>query len=322
MKKNNRRRKPAILFILLLTLCSLIVFGQYTCASWVEEEEGMKYEDEDGEFTVGFAEIDGSLYYFNGDGYLVTGKFYDSDTNAYYYADKEGIVQVGVIQNKRYFYLTDETGKIQTGFIEYDGKRYYFNDNAQMLTGWFKYGEQWYYADTDGSLQTGFITLDGYRYYLKEDGTRVSDAVMQIEGATYVFNQDGSIDENATAMYPVYQYMEQLRKENGAGGLALNAKVQACAMLRAAGLVQGFQSETGTASPVETLLKNRGIKCGGGYEFSYGGIEEYSVERLISDMEKDNNLIEALGDSTVKELGLGMYEKDNIIYYDIIFIRN
>ena len=43
------------------------------------------------------------------------------------------------------------------------------------------------------------------RYYLGEDGIRVSNAVMEIEGITYIFNQDGSVDENATAFISAFE---------------------------------------------------------------------------------------------------------------------
>ena len=101
----------------------------------------------------------------------------------------------------------------------------------------------------------------------------------------------------------------------------MNSKVQACAVLRAADLVNGYgQTESDTGTTLEALLRNRGVKCSGGYEFSYGGVADYGIERLIADMEKDLNLMQVVKDGTVSETGLGIYEKDGIYYYDIIFI--
>lgn len=296
----------------------VLLLGHSSLASWIEIDNGTKYELEGGNYATGFSEIDGKRYYFDKDGYLVKGKFYVEAEDAYYYADKKGVIQTGIIQTKKVFYIADETGKLQTGFMEYEGKRYYFGTDAKLVTGWFQSEGSWYYADDQGVVLTGFLTLDGYRYYLNEDGARVSDAVMEIDGVTYIFNSDGSVDENATALYPVYQYIFQTRKEKELSNILMNTKVQACAILRAADLVNGYVTDEGDA--IERLLRNRGVKCSGGYEFSYGGVEGYDLERLCSDMQKDTNLAAVLSEADVTEVGLGVYQQDEICYYDIIFV--
>ena len=103
--------------------------------------------------------------------------------------------------------------------------------------------------------------------------------------------------------------------------IILNSKVQACAILRASALVDGFQSYLGQEEDLERLLKSRGIKCNGGYEFSYGGTENYDLSTFLSDLKKDWNLLSVLEENESFEVGLGMYEKDSIMYFDIIFIR-
>lgn len=312
-----------IILAVFLAFFGILLFKQQSFASWIQEENGRKYEKEDGNYATGFVEIENERYYFNENGYLVMGKFYVEDEKAYYYADKKGVIQTGVIKTKNGFYIADGNGRIQTGFVEYNNKRYYFNDKAEMVTGWFKAEDNWYYADDSGVIMTGFVTLDGYRYYLNSDGTRVSDTTMEIDGVTYIFNQDGSIDENATFMYPVYQYLSNKRVAAGEGNnIEMNAKVQACAILRASDLKNGYSENQEENTSVETLLKNRGVKCSGGYEFSYGGIEGYGIEQLLADMEKDINLLNVLKETSVKEVGLGLYQENNIYYYDIIFICN
>ena len=189
-----------------------------------------------------------------------------------------------------------------------------------MLTGWFKYEQNWYYADAQGVLMTGLVTIEGYRYYLNADGTRVSDATMEIDGITYVFNKDGSIDENATMLYPVYEYINQIRKTNDLPEITMDTKVQACAILRAADLQEGYGNSNDAAGSVQDLLRNRGVMCSSGYEFSYGGIEEYTIDRLISDMGKDLNIIQILKQKDLSAVGLGVYEQDGISYFDILFV--
>lgn len=324
MKKKKKNKKHiaahviAIVSILVIA-GSVLLFKQQSFASWVAEEDGIRYENEDGEFAVGFTEIEEKRYYFDEDGYLVKGKFYVKDEDAYYYSDKDGVVQTGVIKTKKVFYITDAQGKIQTGFVDYDNQRYYFNSNAELITGWFKFEENWYYADDQGVIMTGFLVLDGYRYYLNPDGTRVSDTTVAIDGITYIFNKDGSIDENATTLYPVYECLNQMRTGFGKIVLSMNSKVQACAILRASDLVNGYQ-QTGETTSLETLLKNRGVLCAGGYEFSYGGIEDYGIDRLMEDMKKDLNLAQLMQNDSISDMGLGVYEQNGIYYYDMIFI--
>ena len=320
MKKYRRSKHIMAIGMTTVTVAfiSLFLFGNKSYASWIETENGTKYELENGEYATGFSEIDGNRYYFNDDGYLQTGKFYVEAEDAYYYANKRGIIQTGTIKTKKVFYVADEAGKLQSGFVEYENNRYYFGKGVNLMTGWFQVDGNWYYADDQGVIMTGFLTLDGYRYYLNEDGVRISDAAMEFDGITYIFNADGSVDENATTLYPIYQYISQKRKADNLQDILMNSKVQACAILRASDLVNGYA--VGEETSIERLLKNRGVKCSGGYEFSYGGVEEYGIDKLLSDMEKDLNLTNVLCKQTVTEVGLGFYEKDNIFYYDIIFI--
>ncbi|MBQ9984442.1 MAG: hypothetical protein IJP29_07615 [Lachnospiraceae bacterium] len=286
-----------------------------TYASWVEEENGIKYLQEDGQYAVGFEDIEEKRYYFDSEGHLVTGKFYVEKEGAYYYSDETGALQYGVIQTEEYFFITDEMGRIRTGFVEHDGARYYFNGIGEVVTGWFQYEDDWYYADYTGVVQTGFVTVDGYRYYLNEMGKRVEDTVLELEGVTYIFNSDGSVDENATMLYPVIVYLNEIRSENGLSELSWHSELTTCAILRSAQFVDGFLVEM----PIEDILINRGVICKRGYELAYGGTEDYNIDMLLQHMKQDTNLRGILSNAEISDVGLGIYEKDNIYYYSIIF---
>ena len=326
--KSNRQKKYNITFYaskMLLAVFAgvmgVVLFaGFHSSASWVKEQEGTRYEEQEGEFVIGVRDIDGQRYYFNEEGYLVTGKFYVPEEEAYYYADKKGKIASGVIRTKKVFYVTDDTGRIQTGFVDYENQRYFFDASAELVRGWFKSEDDWYYADDNGVVMTGFLVVDGYRYYLNQEGVRVSDGVEVIDGVTYVFNKDGSIDENATTLYPVYEFMNGIRTDSGREVMSMNIKVQSCAVLRAAELMNGYVENMDSASSLRSLLNQRGVSCNGGYELSYGGIEGYGIERLIEDMGKDRNLMRLLQEETAMEVGMGVYEQDGICYYDLVFI--
>lgn len=326
MLRKQTLKDKIILTIIIVCIAIVgftMIFKQRSFASWKEGETGIQYEDENGELVKGFYNLDENLYFFDENGYLVTGKFFCEDNQKYYYADDSGVVQTGIIKLKDKFYIADDSGVIQTGFVEYENQRYFFDGAANMVRGWFKSEGNWYYANEEGIIMTGFISNEGYRYYLNPDGTRVSDTIMEIDGQTYVFNKDGSIDENATTMYPVYQYLlDKHLSFEGNAPIEMNLKVQACAILRASDLRNGYISSQEENSALQNLLKNRGVKCAGGYEFSYGGVADYGIERLIADMEKDYNLQQILLNPFISGVGLGLHSVDNFFYYDIIFICN
>lgn len=318
---NNRKLRNRILTgIAVLGIAGLLLWKQPTYAAWQQQEDGsVYYADENGQIVTGFQEIDGERYYFDSNGYLQTGKFYVKDQDAYYYSNKKGILATeGVVSTKNGFYVVDADGKIQTGFIDQDGARYYFDSTATMVKGWYKAEDNWYYADENGRMCTGLVTIDGYRYYLGTDGVRVSNTVMELDGATYVFNEDGSVDENATALYPVYQNINAVRVQNSYAELRQDVKVQACAIVRAGTLKDGFEATP--EGTLENLLKNRGVACNNGYEFSYGGVANYGIDRLIQDMNQDSRLQQALQDESVTAVGIGMNQQGDMFYYDIILI--
>lgn len=319
-KKCDKSKYAALCLTGILIFCAVLFLQQKSFAAWKESEQGKMYEDENGTPVTGFYEIEGQLYHFSKQGYLETGKFYDEEKAAYFYSDGDGVVQTGTVETEEGFYVTDETGIIQTGFLEYQGNRYYFAENAEMVTGWFQVSGDWYYADDSGIVMTGFLELSGYRYYLDANGVRICDQTMEIDGVCYVFNADGSVDENATLLYDVYQYLQANRAKNPElGTITQSAKVQACAILRASELVEGYQVTEET--DIEILLKNRGVMCQGGYEFSYGGIPGYDVDRLLVHLEKDVNFQNVLKNPDVKEVGLGVHEEGDIYYFDFIFTK-
>ncbi len=319
MRTTNKILRNLKLLVILIIIGVLSFFtNNQVDASWKEDDDGMRYELDDGEDAVGFQEIDDKLYYFDEDGYMQIGKIYIASDDAYYYADKKGIIQIGVIDTDDVFYITDESGKIKTGFVEYDGHIYYYNARAERAIGWFEVDDDWYYTDKNGAINTGFVTINDARYYFGEDGKRVSDTVMDIDGTTYIFSSDGSVDENATMLYPVYQYISQTRANLGLSEVLIDTKIQTCALLRAQGLVEGYANSS--QQDVENMIKNRGVKSLGGYEFAYGGISDYGIDLLISNLQQDDRFQSALRDSTVNNVGIGIYSEDSVNYFDIILV--
>lgn len=310
-----------VLCFVFVLIFGIILTTKPLYADWEEEVGKKRYQKENGVYATGFTDIDGQRYYFDSDGYLTIGKFYDVDTDAYYYADADGVIQVGVIQEEKHFYITDEMGRLSVGFAQTGGSRYYFDESAELVTGWFTDSGKWYYAAENGVLLTGLLELEGKQYYLQADGVMLANTVVELSGKQYVLREDGSVDEMATAMYPLYSYLNQCRKENGNNELVTDFGVQAVAVQRAETLSAGYQNSGQEDIVLQELLDRHGVSSTGGYELAYGGVPDYSVERLCMDMAKDEALQQILKQDAVTAAGAAFYEQDGMIYYDIILIK-
>ena len=106
---------------------------------------------------VGWTQIDGSWYYFNDDGELVTGTETDGQYN---------------------------------GWKDIDSNRYYLMEDGKMLEGWHCIGGNWYFLSRAG-LRTGWLRSDGSWYYLDDNGVMVADATRKIDGKVYEFAKNG-----------------------------------------------------------------------------------------------------------------------------------
>lgn len=156
--------------------------------------------------------INGKLYVFDYDGYLMTGSFVRWGTR--YTTDSDGaVVKQEEIPDGWYYgdgnwyytvngegydgWLGDyylENGYMRYNeFVEYDGKIYYLTPNGLCLrNGWYETRyEGWIYAKADGSLvcsqwmQSGSTWYYFYGYYM------VQDTVEWIDGEYHVFDENG-----------------------------------------------------------------------------------------------------------------------------------
>ena len=139
--------------------------------------------------------INGKWYYFDQDGYTITGMYKPEDGfNRYLHPDYKGAMQVGgwFQAADRQWYLADGYGRILTGWQEADGKWYYLDPekDGQMakdtivpdwngkhyVDGWgimqknciVDFEGKQYYADGWGVIQTGWINTGG-KWYCADD---------------------------------------------------------------------------------------------------------------------------------------------------------
>lgn len=92
---------------------------------------------------------------------------------AYYYADENGCLQTGFIEDpdtgRTYYAGMDYV--LASGWMELDGKRYYCNPDGVVQKGWEVIdGQQYYFSPKDYTMQTGTIQCAGITYHLDENG--------------------------------------------------------------------------------------------------------------------------------------------------------
>ena len=129
-------------------------------AGWGKGPNGKWYQHADGSYAVGWEQIEGLWYYFNENGIMCTGWFWDKDIKAWYYLDPS-------------------TGVMHKGkAIQVSGKWYYLDGYGRMLTGW--------HTDEGDGLPRYLDPKDGYMYVSRE---------AEIDGKTWGFDGYGRASE-------------------------------------------------------------------------------------------------------------------------------
>lgn len=153
---------------------------------WKRNSTGWWYVRSDGSYPKEkFEKIDGTWYYFDGSGYMLSDKWKKHSDGKWYYLDPSGAMATGwkKIDGKWYYLLP--SGAMATGWALIANKWYYFKETGAMATGWVKYKDHWYYLDAkDGDMKSKqFIkSADGTGwYYLKPDGTMADKPEFTVE---------------------------------------------------------------------------------------------------------------------------------------------
>ena len=143
------------------------------------------YFDADGYMVTGWSIIESNWYYFNASGCMVSnqwiGNYYlGSDGvmarntwigNAY--VDANGIwVPNRWINNGRWSYRYGDGTYARNKFETINGSTYYFDDAGYMVTGWYFIESNWYYFNASGCMVTNAWVGN---YYLGSDGVMATN---------------------------------------------------------------------------------------------------------------------------------------------------
>lgn len=127
--------------------------GSKTSGKWVTSNGKIKYKNANGKYVVKkFKKINGYWYYFDADGYIVTG--------------------LRTINNKNYYFSSTGKagvkGRLLTGWRKIRGKKYYFRTSGKSGVIGSAYKSEW-------------VTIDGVSYYFNIDGSLNSNTMTEEE---------------------------------------------------------------------------------------------------------------------------------------------
>ncbi len=193
---------------------------------WYQEDGHWKYRLKDGQMAIGWKEISGATYFFNGKGQMQSGRWvhvndgWDLHSDGdWYYLNTDGKMHIGgwfyhdntwyYIQSngaRRYNelaeiggqkYLFDKDGKMLTGLQVFKGKKMLFASSGALQTegtasSWQKLGSNWYYYDEDGLRTVGLKKINGLTYYFDNNGIMQTGWAM-IEGHWNYFASSGAM---------------------------------------------------------------------------------------------------------------------------------
>ena len=194
------------------TSSSLQATGNKT--GWVKVGDGYKYQKGTTYVANQMLTISGETYYFDSNGYRVTGfksiggKTYYFDGSGkrlyrwkrinnkkYYFDPIDGHMHTGwewVEENDAWYYLSTKYGYLLEGWISVGGKMYYLTPNDfYAKTGWQTIsGRKYYFHPTDAYMYTGWQTIGGKKYYFGTNGVMVT-GTQTINGQVCTFNSSG-----------------------------------------------------------------------------------------------------------------------------------
>ena len=171
---------------------------------WYQEGGYWKYRLRDGEMAIGWREIDGATYFFNGKGQMQAGRWLhlndDWGENAKgndYYLNSNGKMQTGgwFKLEGSWYYIQSNGARRFSELSEIGGKKYLFAEDGKMLTGYQVFNGKKMFFSESGALQTAgkpltWQKIDSDWYFYDEDGLKTIGK-KNINGSTYYFNQEG-----------------------------------------------------------------------------------------------------------------------------------
>ena len=116
----------------------------------------------------------GQWYYFNAEGYMVSGWLYWNNNWYYLGGPDDGVMKTGWQYINNQWYYLGPNGDMYYGWHYINNQWYYFGESydGAMKYGWLYWNNDWYYLGSpqDGAMKTGWLYVNGVWYYTYESG--------------------------------------------------------------------------------------------------------------------------------------------------------
>ena len=197
-------------------------------SGWVGEGAQRRYIDPETGLAVTnkVRKIDGVVYAFNAEGFIVDGWF-TSPEGEHYYSTPQGVRFGWFSLNSKWYYgdpaalgarvhgwlneggaryYLAPTGEMLTGWQNLDSDWYFFAASGAMRTGWLAQGSTWYYLSPSGAMATEWQAVGGYWYYLYSSGAMAS-GWLNDQGTWYYLNGSGAMYTGWLAQGSTWYYL-------------------------------------------------------------------------------------------------------------------
>ena len=159
-------------------------------AGWIQSGNRWWYRHADGSYTRNNWEmINGSWYYFDGAGWMVTG-WLKLGNNWYYLNPGNGAMVTGWLQLGSTWYYMNGSGAMETdtwiGNSYVDANGVWDQSKTKAQAYWVQNNGRWLYVQEDGSYaKSTWKTIDGKEYYFGADGYMATGWLKQ--GSTWYY---------------------------------------------------------------------------------------------------------------------------------------
>ena len=171
---------------------------------WYKEDGYWKYRLKDGQMAIGWQDIAGATYFFNGKGQMQSGRWLriTDEWNGEpkfndYYLNNDGKMQTGgwFYHDNTWYYIQSNGARRYNELAEIGGQKYLFDKDGKMLTGLQVFNGKKMLFASSGALQTeatasSWQKIDGNWYYFDEDGKHIVGK-KEINGVHYYFDNKG-----------------------------------------------------------------------------------------------------------------------------------
>ena len=171
---------------------------------WYKEDGYWKYRLKDGQMAIGWHDIAGATYFFNGKGQMQSGRWLriTDEWNGEpkfndYYLNNDGKMQTGgwFYHDNTWYYIQSNGARRYNELAEIGGQKYLFDKDGKMLTGLQVFNGKKMLFASSGALQTeatasSWQKIDGNWYYFDEDGKHIVGK-KEINGVHYYFDNKG-----------------------------------------------------------------------------------------------------------------------------------